>query len=91
MLDFPGQPEHHEPYSIEQFPALRGETHLVGYDANGEVMIEVRLATRRMSRELVERLQEWMQKEDARSPGLTGRVGLVRDEREPKRRRPKGK
>jgi len=79
MLDFRPTAEHHEPYSVEQFPAFRGEVHLVGYDGNGEVMIEVRLAPRHMSRELVGRLQDWMQEQDSASPGLRSRVSLVRN------------
>jgi hypothetical protein len=78
MLHFPSN--EHEPYSVQEFPAFRAHRVLVFYDGDGEVAIEVRLATRRMTPELVERLQERMRDQDANPVTGSGHLSLLPSE-----------
>ena len=64
-----------EPYAIERFPSIRGDVLLVGYDRNGEVMVELRVPAARFAEPMVEGMRRWMRANDQPPPTP---VSLVR-------------
>jgi hypothetical protein len=54
---------------VEVVPSLHGSVLMVGFDRNGEVMVEFRLPAKRYHPRMAARLERWVREND--TPALT--------------------
>ena len=52
------------PYGVRRYPVINGQTLVVGHDAAGEPLIEVRVPMQCFSPGLVEKIQAWCREND---------------------------
>lgn len=56
------------PHTVSVSPSVRGSVLLIGYDRQGEVMVEFRVPRARYTKRMSDRLLRWV-KENDDSPG----------------------
>lgn len=61
-------PRRRQPYTIERYPTIDNGVLLVGYDARGEVMVELRVSARRFNDRMIDRMRRWMKANDDHVP-----------------------